>query len=67
MVVRLVQVPSHIIGVAATVAYELQVHASRLNGLSHSQRQAVALFIQSPEDYLNAKPTFKQNVRSTVR
>lgn len=56
----LVQVPSHIIGVAATVAHELQVHASRLNGLSHSQRQAVALFIQSPEDYFNAKPTFKQ-------
>jgi len=59
----LVQVPrSHILGVAATVEHELQKHSHLLRGiLTHSEKQAVQAFIQAPEDYFDASPTFKQS------
>merc|ERR1719188_622121 len=52
---------SHILGVAATLQHEMQKHASLLKGvLTHTERKAASSFIQSPEDYFDAKPTFKQ-------
>jgi len=57
------QIPrSHIVGVAATVQNEMQKHASLLSGsLTHSQRRVVSSFVQAPEDYFDAEPTFKQS------
>merc|ERR1711990_1337295 len=53
---------SHIVGVAATVQNEMQKHASLLSGvITHKERKAVSSFIQSPEDYFDAEPTFKQS------
>jgi len=59
----LIQMPrSHIVGVAATVQNEMQKHASLLTGiLTHRERKMVSSFIQSPEDYFDAEPTFKQS------
>merc|ERR1719456_77749 len=59
----LIQMPrSHLVGVAATVQNEMQKHASLLTGvLTHKERKAVSSFIQSPEDYFDAEPTFKQS------
>merc|ERR1712078_829731 len=59
----LIQMPrSHIVGVAATVQNEMQKHASLLTGiLTHSQRRVVSSFVQAPEDYFDAEPTFKQS------
>merc|ERR1719484_128698 len=57
----LLQMPrSHIVGVAATVQNEMQKHASLLT-LTHKQKRAMSSFIQSPEDYFDAEPTFKQS------
>jgi hypothetical protein len=50
------------LGVAATLQHEIQHHAALLQGvISPSQKRAVASFIQAPEDYFDAKPTFKQS------
>merc|ERR1719472_806822 len=59
----LLQMPrSHAVGVAASVQNAMQKHASLLAGvLTHSERRAVAAFIQSPQDYFDASPTFKQS------
>merc|ERR1719272_154665 len=59
----LLQMPrSHIAGVAATVQNEMQKHASLLSGvLTHKERKAVSSFVQAPEDYFDAEPTFKQS------
>merc|ERR1711881_778096 len=59
----LIQMPgSHIVGVAATVQNEMQKHASLLTGiLTHKERKMVSSFIQAPEDYFDAEPTFKQS------
>merc|ERR1740127_53603 len=59
----LLQMPrSHIDGVAASVQNALQKHASLLTGvLSHSEKKAIASFIQAPEDYFDAEPTPKQS------
>merc|ERR1719460_3625324 len=59
----LIQMPrSHIVGVAATVQNEMQKHASLLTGvLTHKEKRALSSFIQSPEDYFDAEPTFKQS------
>merc|ERR1719287_117848 len=59
----LVQMPrSHILGVAATLQHELSKHAALLQGLiTPSQRRAAAAFVQSPEDFFDAEPTFKQS------
>jgi len=40
----------------------MQKHASLLQGvLTHSERNAAISFIQAPEDYFDAAPTFKQS------
>jgi len=53
---------SHLVGVAATVQNEVQKHAALLQGvLTHKERKAVSAFIQAPEDYFDAEPTFKQS------
>merc|ERR1712242_146483 len=53
---------SRILGVAATLQHELQKHAALLQGvITPSQKRAAAAFIQSPQDYFDAKPTFKQS------
>merc|ERR1712039_441464 len=59
----LLQLPrSHVLGVAATLQHEMQKHAMILQGvLTHSERKAVYAFIQAPEDYFDASPTFKQS------
>merc|ERR1712194_743221 len=59
----LLQMPrSHILGVAATLQHEMQKHATLLQGvLTHSERRAVSAFVQPPEDYFDASPTFKQS------
>ena len=59
----LLQMPrSHLVGVAATVQNEMQKHSSLLTGvLTHKERKAVSSFIQAPEDYFDAEPTFKQS------
>merc|ERR1712061_86847 len=45
-----------------TLQHELQKHATLLQGvLTHSERRAVAAFVQSPQDYFDASPTFKQS------
>jgi len=50
------------LSVAATLQNELQKHDSLLKGvLTRSERKAAAAFIQAPEDYFDAAPTFKQS------
>jgi hypothetical protein len=40
----------------------MQKHAALLMGvLTHKERKAVSSFIQAPEDYFDAEPTFKQS------
>merc|ERR1712176_1038940 len=59
----LLQMPrSHMLGVATTLQHEMQKHAKILQGvLTHSERKAANAFIQAPEDYFDASPTFKQS------
>jgi len=59
----LLQMPrSHVTGIAASVQNLMQKHSSLLSGvLTHSERKAVSAFIQAPEDYFDAEPTFKQS------
>merc|ERR1719453_2196381 len=53
---------SHMSGVAASLQHELQKHSAILDGvLSHSERKAISAFIQAPQDYFDAEPTFKQS------
>merc|ERR1712124_245494 len=53
---------SHLAGVAASVQNVMQKHSSVFAGvLTHSERRAVSSFIQAPEDYFDAEPTFKQS------
>jgi hypothetical protein len=57
------QVPhSHKLGVAATLQHEMQKHAALLQSvITPSMRRAAETFIQSPEDYFDSEPTFKQS------
>merc|ERR1712176_1392103 len=53
---------NHAVGVATTLQREMSKHASLLQGVfTPSERRAVAAFVQSPEDYFDAAPTFKQS------
>merc|ERR1719254_83867 len=53
---------SHLSGVAASVQNQMQKHESLMVGvLTHTQRRALTAFLQSPEDYFDAAPTFKQS------
>merc|ERR1712008_94101 len=57
------QVPqSHITAVAMTLQQQMQRHAPLLKGIiSPSQKKTISAFIQAPQDYFDAKPTFKQS------
>merc|ERR1712194_273492 len=45
-----------------TLQHELSQHASLLQGVfTPSERRAAAAFVQSPQDYFDAEPTFKQS------
>jgi len=57
------QLPQNrILGVAATIQHEMQKHAALLRGvITPSQKRVAASFIQAPQDYFDAKPTFKQS------
>merc|ERR1719215_1993236 len=59
----LAQLPrSHMLSVAATLQHQLQAHDALLQGvLTPSEKKLAAAFAQSPEDYFDAKPTFKQS------
>merc|ERR550534_2716566 len=59
----LTQLPrSHMLSVAATIQHRLQTHASLLQGvLTPSEKRLAAAFAQSPEDYFDAKATFRQS------
>merc|ERR1719245_3030553 len=59
----LLQLPrSHLLGVAATLQFQLGKHASLLQGvLTPRERRVAASFAQSPQDYFDASPTFKQS------
>jgi len=48
--------------VASTLQYQLASHAELLQSvLSPAERKTVAAFVQSPQDYFDAEPTFKQS------
>jgi len=57
------QIPqSHITTVAMTLQQQMHRHALLLKGtISPSQKRVIAAFIQEPQDYVDAKPTFKQS------
>jgi len=59
----MLQVPrSHMLSVAATLQHELSKHAEMLQGLiTPSARKTIGAFVQSPEDFFDAEPTFKQS------
>merc|ERR1719401_2694391 len=59
----LIQLPrSHMVGIAATLQFQMSKHSTLLEGvLTPKERRAVASFVQSPEDYFDAAPTFKQS------
>merc|ERR1712072_1181575 len=59
----MLQIPkSHMAGVAASVQNAMQKQASMLAGvLTHKERRVISSFVQSPEDYFDASPTFKQS------
>merc|ERR1719446_1208535 len=59
----MLQVPtSHVLAVAATLQHELSKHHDMLEGvLTPSDRRMIGAFVQSPEDYFDAEPTFKQS------
>merc|ERR1719324_1408439 len=45
-----------------TLEHELNKHESLLHGvLTKSQRKLITSFVQAPEDYFDAEPTFKQS------
>merc|ERR1712190_179245 len=50
------------LGVAATLQHEIQKHATMLQGvLTRTEQRAAKAFVQAPEDYFDASPTFKQS------
>jgi len=59
----MLQVPAtHLMGVAATLQHEMSKHADLLEGvLTMSDRRTISAFVQAPEDYFDAAPTFKQS------
>jgi chromosome segregation ATPase len=58
-----IQMPmTHIQTVAMTMQRTMNRHSGMLAGvLTRSERKLVTLFIQSPQDYFDAEPTFKQS------
>jgi hypothetical protein len=53
---------THMASVAATLKQQLQKHPTLLEGsLDSGARSAIAAFLEEPEDYFDAEPTFKQS------
>ena len=49
-------------GIAASIQNQLTKNADLFKGvLTHHERRALAAFIQAPQDYFDAEPTFKQS------
>merc|ERR1712061_828057 len=49
-------------GIAATLQFQMNKHASLLEGvLTPTDRRMIGAFVQSPEDYFDSAPTFKQS------
>merc|ERR1719324_1291188 len=47
---------------ATTLQHELKTHAALLKGvLTRSQKKLITSFVEAPEDYFDAEPTFKQS------
>jgi len=59
----LAQVPSEtLLNMAAVIDHQFKKHAFMLKQtVTPSQRKAIAAFVQSPGDYFDAEPTFKQS------
>merc|ERR1719271_1486607 len=59
----LAQVPSEtLLNMAAVIDHQFKKHAFMLKQtVTPSQRKAIAAFLQSPGDYFDAEPTFKQS------
>jgi len=59
----LLQMPrSHVLGLAATLQHEMQSHSAMLEGvLTRAERKVANSFIQAPDDFFDAEPTFKQS------
>merc|ERR1719428_305089 len=59
----LAQVPSEtLLNMAATIDHQFKKHKDVLNAVvTPTQRKAIAAFVQSPGDYFDAEPTFKQS------
>merc|ERR1719271_1069278 len=59
----LAQVPSEtILSMAAVIDHQFKKHAFMLKQtVTPAQRKAIAAFVQSPGDYFDAEPTFKQS------
>ena len=59
----MLQIPqSHLLGVAASLQHVMEKHVSLLeNILNRAKRKAVSAFVQAPQDYFDATPTFKQS------
>merc|ERR1719401_3033122 len=50
------------LSVATTLQNQLTKHSDLLKGvLTHHERKALAAFVQAPQDYFDAEPTFKQS------
>merc|ERR1719160_909029 len=53
---------TQLMGVAATIQYQMRKHADLFRShLTGAQRRTVAAFVQQPQDYFDATPTFKQS------
>merc|ERR1719408_239931 len=59
----MLQVPqTEMLSVSATLWHQMQKHSAMFQGvLTHSERRAIAAFVQAPQDYFDAEPTFKQS------
>jgi len=54
--------PQHLMSIATMLQHEMQKNQNKLLGvLTPSQRRAAAAFVQAPQDYFDAAPTFKQS------
>jgi chromosome segregation ATPase len=53
--------PQHLLSIATMLQHEMQKNEKKLLGvLTPSQRRAASAFVQAPQDYFDAQPTFKQ-------
>jgi len=53
--------PNGLLQTAATLQHEMQRHSAMLQGvLTHADHRVIDSFVQAPEDYFDATPTFKQ-------